>query len=363
MKKLFTFITLYCLGVSLFSQGVIYENYFNGYSNYQHFPQDGWTEEGVENANWQFTGHMNNLAGGEDSELLLAGSQSGSFNGMSRAVSPFIDISGYSEVGFHFRYGGKKWISVFEIGVATRSGGGDWHIIWSHVNETPIPGITGSDEVNIFVDNEDIGQADFQVCFYFNGPSSSTDCHYLCFDDLVISEVMGHDIYTFDISHDEQVLNGEDLIVEGTYYNNGTSVESFNAVLDVYDFNGNLLYNDTESISGLESTSDVTVTFDPYIVNTNNELFTIEISHDLSTDTNPDNDENSSVFNSYSTERQMVLMEVGTATWCQYCPGVSIAADEFVANGDDVAVIEYHGSDDFDTGDLTVRFSNEFYNS
>ncbi|RLD53432.1 MAG: hypothetical protein DRJ05_16485, partial [Bacteroidetes bacterium] len=352
-----------CFGLTLFAQGVIYENYFNGYGNYQHFPQDGWAEEGVENALWQFSAHLDNYAGGEDSELMLAGSSVNPFNGMSRAVSPFIDISGYSEVGFHFLYGGKRWISEFEIGMATRSGGGDWHVIWSYLNENPIPELTGSSEVSIFVSNEDIGQPDFQVCFYFNGLNSSADCQVVCFDNLVISEIMEHDIYTFDMSHGEQVLNGEELIVEGTYYNNGTSSESFDAILDVYDNNGSLLYNDTKSITGLESTSNITVTFDPYTVTMSDELFTTGISHNLTTDSNPGNDEAIGILNSYSTERQMVLMEVGTATWCQFCPGVSLAADDFIAFGDDVAVIEYHSNDDFESGNITVRFGNNFYNS
>ncbi|MBL7047639.1 MAG: hypothetical protein ISR95_08455, partial [Candidatus Marinimicrobia bacterium] len=46
-------------------------------------------------------------------------------------------------------------------------------------------------------------------------------------------------------------------------------------------------------------------------------------------------------------ERDMVILEIGTGTWCQYCPGAALAADALVENGYDVAVIEYHNGDSF----------------
>ncbi|MBU2651614.1 MAG: hypothetical protein KKA81_11815, partial [Bacteroidetes bacterium] len=47
-------------------------------------------------------------------------------------------------------------------------------------------------------------------------------------------------------------------------------------------------------------------------------------------------------------ERDMVIVEIGTGTWCQYCPGAAMGADELIANGHDVAIIEYHGGDDYE---------------
>ncbi len=45
--------------------------------------------------------------------------------------------------------------------------------------------------------------------------------------------------------------------------------------------------------------------------------------------------------------RQMVIMEVGTGTWCQYCPGAALGADDLVENGQQVAVIENHNGDSY----------------
>ncbi|NOU47967.1 MAG: T9SS type A sorting domain-containing protein [Bacteroidales bacterium] len=46
--------------------------------------------------------------------------------------------------------------------------------------------------------------------------------------------------------------------------------------------------------------------------------------------------------------RELVLVEIGTGTWCTYCPGAAMAADDLHANGDPVALIENHNGDNFD---------------
>ncbi len=45
--------------------------------------------------------------------------------------------------------------------------------------------------------------------------------------------------------------------------------------------------------------------------------------------------------------RNLVIVEIGTGTWCQYCPGAAMGADDLIANGYDVAVIENHNGDDY----------------
>jgi len=45
--------------------------------------------------------------------------------------------------------------------------------------------------------------------------------------------------------------------------------------------------------------------------------------------------------------RDKVILEIGTGTWCTYCPGAAMGADDLVANGHPVAVIEYHNGDAF----------------
>lgn len=48
---------------------------------------------------------------------------------------------------------------------------------------------------------------------------------------------------------------------------------------------------------------------------------------------------------SQQVPRERVLVEIATGTWCVYCPGAAMGADDLVANGHDVAILEYHNGD------------------
>jgi thiol-disulfide isomerase/thioredoxin len=59
------------------------------------------------------------------------------------------------------------------------------------------------------------------------------------------------------------------------------------------------------------------------------------------------------------SERELVLVEIGTGTWCGYCPGAAMGADELVEHGHDVAVIEYHSGDIYEISEGAARL--EYY--
>lgn len=58
--------------------------------------------------------------------------------------------------------------------------------------------------------------------------------------------------------------------------------------------------------------------------------------------------------------RQMVVLEIGTGTWCQYCPGAALGADDLIANGHNVAVVENHNGDSYANTGSDAR--NSYYN-
>ncbi len=63
------------------------------------------------------------------------------------------------------------------------------------------------------------------------------------------------------------------------------------------------------------------------------------------------------------TDRQVVLVEIGTGTGCPYCPGSAMGADELIANGHEAAVIEYHSynsNDPYNIPEAAAR--NGYYN-
>ncbi len=45
--------------------------------------------------------------------------------------------------------------------------------------------------------------------------------------------------------------------------------------------------------------------------------------------------------------RTMMVLEIGTGTWCQYCPGAAMGANDMVSAGKKVAVIKNHNGDTF----------------
>lgn len=57
--------------------------------------------------------------------------------------------------------------------------------------------------------------------------------------------------------------------------------------------------------------------------------------------------------------REMVILEIGTGTWCQYCPGAAMGADDLVENGCHVAVVENHNGDSYANQYSNSR--NSFY--
>ena len=60
-----------------------------------------------------------------------------------------------------------------------------------------------------------------------------------------------------------------------------------------------------------------------------------------------------------SVPRQMVVLEVGTGTWCTYCPGAAMGADDLLENGKQVAVVENHNGDGYANSFSNAR--NSFY--
>lgn len=57
--------------------------------------------------------------------------------------------------------------------------------------------------------------------------------------------------------------------------------------------------------------------------------------------------------------RDMVVVEIGTGTWCQYCPGAAMGADDLVENGHRAAIIENHNGDAYTNDASNAR--NSYY--
>lgn len=63
---------------------------------------------------------------------------------------------------------------------------------------------------------------------------------------------------------------------------------------------------------------------------------------------------------SQTIPRDKVVVEIGTGTWCPFCPGAAMGADDLVANGHEVAIIENHNGDAYTNAASNAR--NSYYN-
>jgi hypothetical protein len=65
------------------------------------------------------------------------------------------------------------------------------------------------------------------------------------------------------------------------------------------------------------------------------------------------------VAQSQEVARNMVVVEIGTGTWTSYCVGSAMGADELVANGKSVAIIQNHNTDTYANTYSNLR--NSYY--
>ena len=61
----------------------------------------------------------------------------------------------------------------------------------------------------------------------------------------------------------------------------------------------------------------------------------------------------------YAVPRNLVVVEVATGTWCQYCPGAAMGCHDLLNNDHPVAIIKNHGSDSF--ANVYSNARNSFY--
>ncbi len=58
--------------------------------------------------------------------------------------------------------------------------------------------------------------------------------------------------------------------------------------------------------------------------------------------------------------RNLVVVEVATGTWCQYCPGAAMGCHDLLVNGHPVAIIKNHDGDNY--ANVYSNTRNSFYN-
>jgi hypothetical protein len=312
------------------------------------FPPAGWTFD-AHAVNWSAV--PTNNSGGAAPEARL--NWSPQFVGDSRMISPVINTTGNTVVTAEFKYNLDHYGGAYTIGAATRSGGGSWNTVWSIVN--PTGSVPATTEI-ISINNSDVGAADFQICWFFSGDSYNLNYWYL--DDLKLFVPLAHDVMVKDILVNATYPPGTSITPQVILLNYGQNTETFDATC-VLKVGGNTVYTENCSPVTLTAFAEQTVSFPAYVLNVVNDLYEINVTTNLAGDMDPSNDSRTEYSGTYTTAREMVLLEIGTGTWCQYCPGSQMGADDLVTNGCSVAVVEYHNGDTYTNSYSNAR--NTYY--
>jgi len=171
MKKIYLLSLFLAISCWVTAQTFITEDFSSGT-----MPPAGWTID-AHAANW--SAEPSAKAGGTSPEAML--NWDPQFNGASRLISPYIDLTGYTSVKLMFKHFMDDYAGAgYSIGVATRTGTGTWNNVWS-ISPT---GDVGPEEKILDISNGDVGSSQFQFCIFFNGNSYNIDYWYL--DDIVL---------------------------------------------------------------------------------------------------------------------------------------------------------------------------------
>ena len=223
MKKTLLFTLALFLATAMMAQNraVLFEESFDGAS----IPE-GWTVAGLGQNNWDISGTDN--AGGQANELHL--NWSPQFNGLSRFVSPVIDLTGHSSIVITFKHYLDNYSGSHTLGIATTSDGGTtWNQGWSQAYSAD-----GSYVVTQEITTEDVGSANFQFCIFYNGNSYNYDNWY--FDDIKMISLENLDLAITGTSMPDITPIGN-LTVNFSVANYGTtpvtSIEASYAVSDM----------------------------------------------------------------------------------------------------------------------------------
>ena len=244
MKKtlLFAFALLFATAMMAQDRTVLLQESFDGSS----IPS-GWSINGQPN-NWSVSATAN--AGGTPNEMHLTWSPQ--FSGMTRLVSPAVDMTGYSEVVFSFKHALDNYQGSNTIGVATSSDGGTtWNQAWSQGYST-----SSSWTVNVSVNTPDMGQPNVQFCIFFNGSSYNINDWF--FDDVKIFTLENLDVAVTGTTVPALVQVGDLTVNMGVMSFGSTPVTSIQAT---YEVSGMEPVEQTFNVN-LDPLATTTLTFD-----------------------------------------------------------------------------------------------------
>jgi len=319
------------------------------------FAYDWTVQTNGTNSSWEW--FPTNFIGQNEGELSWIWTGSGNANDEVRAVSPVINTTGYDALSLNFNYyfedAGAQDYSVI---VQTSSDGGN---TWTDADEIVISDFVQGAYTKTIA-NADVGSDNFQFALNRKGPANQNP--FMRIDNIRLRYQPGVDVRALDIDFSEEIQPGDVIDFTSIFDNNSSTVVSgtaslilierfssiptqvFEYIVDIDDMPiGETLEDTFESWTAIEG---------EYII----EL-TLSNADDVTLENNTIS-KNLNVFR--MQERELIVIEEFSGTWCSACPGAALGVEDLYLEGYNVAAITYHRGDDYETG--IVESKMEKYN-
>lgn len=268
----------------------------------------GWLSMGNGINNWYIS--QSNISGGKPNEARL--SWSPPFNGISRLVSPPVDLTDVSSAVLALKhypsfFGANQAI----VGVATSSDNGTtWNSVWSEQYNT-----NGQYSISEAISGPDMGKSNVMFCIYFEGNSSAISDWY--FDDFEIYTIEDLNVELTSIDVPSFLHHGKHEI-SFTIKNSGNS--AIQSVKARYTINENSIeqtfFDEVTSMNYKQFTFNNDFTFNP------NEKYnlTIEIINvNDNTDDATDNVLSKEITSALSSTQMIPMIEHFSSSTCSPC--------------------------------------------
>jgi len=343
------------IGSSVFSQPIFYttdEHLYYEDFNFDIVKEPGanldfdydWTSQSsVTNSYWEW--FSSNFIGQNAGELSWLWTNAGSPSDMVRAVSPSINTEGYSSVSlsynFYFEAAGSSTYTVM------LQSSGDGGLNWTDIEAIEINAFSQGSYTKTIA-NADVGSDQFKFAFNRLGPTNQNP--FMRIDNIRLKNQPGIDLRVSDLKVPKIVEPGTSVNINAFVENNSSEVTDGRVNCVIRN-----RFGMQDEIASYEINYDnmaigeiVEETFGPWIAEEGEYLVELSINNDQDLITN--NNSVTQVMNVYKLQdKQMVIIEEFSGTWCAYCPGAALAVEDLYAEGYNVAAITYHRSDAYET--------------
>ncbi|MEI7492028.1 MAG: T9SS type A sorting domain-containing protein [Bacteroidota bacterium] len=167
-------------------------------------------------------------------------------------------------------------------------------------------------------------------------------------DDVSLTVPPADDLSTISINNEKYLTSTAPIIPSATIKNTGLTTETgFQVVCKIYNYDNNEIYSDSLTVTSIALWDTAVVNFTSFTLPESEAIYKMKIYTSLASDMDHSNDTLVKTVYTYTHDKQYVLLEVATGTWCQFCPGAAMGADDLVQNGQQVAVVENHNGDTY----------------